>query len=221
MSRKELTPADLTFHSFRHSQGRVDSQLLIFRYFDLKFGLQPDLHPNSEEVAKYVRYLGGTGTKTHLQYQSGSKHPPDRAVFEAVKGLRDYRNSKPYRSLPSLPINETVGNLTSRTWVQETSILNVEQPWSRNDNGKQMGHSARVEARVKSGKSSFLYYYGRDGHSTGINEFDELYSDMWTHAKIYEGSGHESYLNFTDTVREAELKYAGRLILATPAKPAY
>jgi hypothetical protein len=66
--------------------------------------------------------------------------------------------------------------------IAEMNILGVNGPWVNQDDGVAGDRPNRQAARVRAGRASFLLYHGRDGHSTGFEEFDEMYRQAWEFA---------------------------------------
>jgi hypothetical protein len=188
MAQKELTPAEFTFHSFRHSQGIMWSQLYIFRYFDLNFDLKPDLHPTAGDHRRYLQYIGHTGVKTHMQYNQPDASKAGSAVIDAFKSLRRFANTpanvRHVNRFDELSIPRA---LVSSLLTQEKRILGAQKPWRAYSNDKDYGHVERLKHRVTSGKGSLVLYHGRDGRTTGIPQFDQMYTDMWNATEQHEG----------------------------------
>lgn len=178
---KELTPSEFTFHSFRHSQGTLWPQLYIFRYFDLKFGIRPDLHPSALDRQRYLKFIGGTSTKTHIQYDEQWADTADGKIISAFKNLRAFKNAPKTKRHLNLFSAETIAlGLAGSLAQRELTILGTDQQWPSKTGKLNREGQARLQQRLATGQASFVHYHGRDGHSTGIEQFDTMYSDMWT-----------------------------------------
>ena len=95
MSERHLDPTSLLFQSFRHSQGSVGPQLYIFRYIDLQFGIQPELHPNGPELLPYEHYIAGakrTESASHLILTPNQEDSYKGQVVDAIKDIRRIRH---------------------------------------------------------------------------------------------------------------------------------
>lgn len=196
----ELTLAEFTFHSFYHSQGREWPQMLIFHYFDQKFGIKPDLEPSDKDLLRYARFIGATANKTHIQYDDAMENTIKN--FELLKKYVEADENKTNVQTRKTPTaTATAYSLLYYIATQEINILNPADPWSSKGT-MQSERCARLTKRIESGKTSFLFYYGRDGNTTGISEFDTMYGDIWD---TYEENSIDSlYLEHQRIVREAE-----------------
>lgn len=176
----KLTPQELLFQSFRHSQGNGGSQLRIFRYMELAHDVIPDLHPTASDLDRFIRYARGTGhaKKSHVDLTV----KPDKVtgmVIGSIKALRSTARTKYGENIRRQGLDSTVHKLAASIVNIEMGILGSDQPWTSYDNGQPYDRPERLKARVENGQGSYLYYYGRDGHTTGRQEFDDMYADVW------------------------------------------
>src|SRR5258708_6625427 len=92
-----LTPDQLLFQSFRHSQGHIGPQLHIFRYMDLRFGIGVDLHPAPQNWQQFTKYIDGVHAKdthAHLKMPGYEKVGASKAVYKAFKDIRGSHNAR-------------------------------------------------------------------------------------------------------------------------------
>ncbi|MBC7708247.1 hypothetical protein H7Y63_03420, partial [Polaromonas sp.] len=90
-----MTPQELLFQSFRHSQGGIGPQLRIFRYMELVHGIRVDLHPTAQDHARFVKYLDGThaSSRGHIKAVP-TENKSAAATISSMKSIRFYNNSK-------------------------------------------------------------------------------------------------------------------------------
>lgn len=177
-----------------------------------------DLHPTGADLQRYLGYLGGH-VNTHLRFGADAPAgPSDKGVYSAFKDIRLYwqKERRHYRHTPKYLTYPLLQSLLAT----EKIILGASGEWTNYRNGKPQGRPERLERRVQSGKSSFLYFYGRDANPTGFTEFDELYADMWSHAREAQNDpDHHPSLakelaSHHDAVLDAEITVSGKMMLA-------
>lgn len=214
---RNLTPESLTYESFRHSQGGNLPQLAIFRYMWLEHRLAPKLDLTDEELGPYERFLGSaarTGSAVHLQSDHADGIAAD--IRENFQGLDLWRRTPDGRAIGRITSVDALNRqLLTNLAYREMQILEYEAPWLDKETGLPGDRPQRLAARVASGRASFLLYYGRDGSSTGYQEFDGLYRDLWTLAVRSEFEGTMDELSVA--VGAAEMKHLGHLCLAEAA----
>lgn len=184
MSERVLTPDTLMFESFRHSQGNVGTQIILFRYIELNHGVKPDTHPNADALRRYCAFINGairSGSKSHLKHTISSKTPldPSKAVYAAIKQVREEQRSSFARKVNRENAPTALEHLSLALLWREMELLNTNDPWASFVNGKPYDRQERLRARVCSGRASFLFHYGRDGNHTGYTEFDAMYANIW------------------------------------------
>ncbi|MBC7582102.1 hypothetical protein H7097_04545 [Aeromicrobium sp.] len=187
---KVLTPAELTFQSFQHSQGVVSAQALMFRYFKIEHGISADLHPSEREVERYLRYLGGAvNTGRHIDTVSGQTNRLNEAIGTIFKSIRDSDYARPAKPI-ELSSTELLVCMGRELLSREARIIDPDNPWLDSGSKPTYGRSERVVQRVKSGKASFLHHHGRDGVPTTHPAFDIMYQTMWTN--LQEAAANDS-----------------------------
>jgi hypothetical protein len=194
---RPLTPESLTFESFRHSQGNVSLQYFIFGYVEGMTGMRPNLTPSAEENVRYGRFLLGAAPEGHVKVDEVG------AVIEAsFKQLRagmqmrtEIDPSDPgfiIRGISTRMISKEQKLLTHLIqFVHETEITDDIQAAKVQRNGY------RMRQRVLSGKTSYLYHYGRDANPTGYETLDRMYADTWEVVETgsQEGSADHDFIN--------------------------
>lgn len=235
---KKLTSSELTFQSFRHSQGSLGAQLRIFRFMDLAYGIQPDLHPVGPEFERFVGYMNGSASsgspvsakshassnalsptseeprKNHIDVTKNGRLTTERAVYYAIKALRRNGQGTYNRQVQNQDSDTNVRLLAYNLLDTEARILDQEHPWSEYRSGATRDRSERVRARVLSGKSSFLYLYGRDGKPTGREEIDDMYQQAWQAIENDDFPWKYMRAKHELAVTDAELMTLGRTVLA-------
>jgi uncharacterized protein with HEPN domain len=161
MSIRELTPEELTFQSFRHSQGNGDLQSQMLQYVGSTHNVRPSFELDSQAIDRYLGFICARNSKAHARFQ----WDPELIMDEFERASDGYR-TEPVPSLADL----------------SKSLLEVET-----DRFKALlsfdSHPSRLTRalhRVESGQHSFLFHFGRDGMTTGFEAFNSMYSEVWS-----------------------------------------
>jgi hypothetical protein len=212
---RQLTPSELTFQSFRHSQGDAGAQMRLFRIADIDYGIEPDLHPSEEDSARYIGYLTGAADRQlHLDITQGSEPiPAPEAATDAFEKLRGYMDEDLGRDLASASRLAIITEFADSILHQEIRILDQLRPWLAHTDDLPHGRDKRTPARVQSGKSSYMYLYGRDGQSTGFAELDAIYRESWNAVEKGWGYLYVTGPEHAESVRAAEIAYLGHTVL--------
>lgn len=176
----KMTPSELLFQSFRHSQGSISPQLHIFRYMDIAHGISVDLHPTGQELERYVAYARGAtrNTKNHLDL-ADDENKLGGIVIGSIKAIRRVHGSSYGTKVRRRGLEDTITYLASDLLQTEMRILGKNRPWSSYRNNEPRDRPVRLKTRVEAGKSSYIYLHGRDGQTTGREEFDAMYAALW------------------------------------------
>jgi hypothetical protein len=212
MNKQALDNAEMTFQSFRHSQGNTAAQVMIFRYMGLRYGLEPVLQPNGRDLKRYysfiagaVRSKGASHIDPHDPPESGKSRDEILSAFKLLQG-EDVAVWKAKASKLTLP--QVIDKLTFQVSQSELSMLQQNDGvWSFSE--LHHGQIRRRAARISQGRASFLFFHGRDGNSTGFKEYDNLYEHMWGTFSDWDGNLEE----LNDAVCSAEISTLGRLCL--------
>lgn len=213
-----MSPQELLFQSFRHSQGSVLPQIRIFNYMERVFGTVVDLHPMGREYERFSRYLEATHTlhgerKPHIMV-AGKDEEYGGVVMKAMKDLRRYYNGPDGQYIRHEDVGSTTIRFAGNIMLAEAKILSRTDPWASNKSGMELDRPERVRARVGQGRSSFLLYHGREGQPTGREEFDRLYQEAWQAADQNPILGYLRRKHAVAVV-ESELDILGRLALGS------
>jgi hypothetical protein len=222
MAIEHLNPDQLTFRSFQHSQGIYEAQVCIFEYFKRRWGLQPNLAPSDEQLAKYAAYITQPNNKIHLGYDPDADNPASRPMQVArntFKEILDYQAKSGFKYMDDEAIYEKIADTLV---AQETRILDMDNAWESfpADNlfSEKEVRRQRLNARVWAGKSSFLLLHGRDGVTTGSAQFDRMYQEIYPYVLGLDTPDKDSpYKRHQRIVEAAELAILGKTALAFDA----
>lgn len=186
-----------------------------------RFGVEPDLHPSSGEWQRYTRFVARGSNRSHFKYTDTSA--ATQGVYEAFKSIRkghqEFGKKLARRSEEHITRNLTFQLLSAETDILDKPNGTLWRAGAKNQNQYQ----ERLKSRVESGRSSYLYYYGREGNTTGFEEFDQMYSELWS---VVENTGPNGYLSSLVeqhrlAVLDTELRFLGRTTILAAHQPLY
>jgi hypothetical protein len=201
MTSQELTPTNLTFYSFRHSQGDPSLQASILRFIENRTGITSSFETDGPTLESYYRFLGGHATRRGLSDDVIARRHArvftpnqlEKKVKLALEGVAIQYADTPIPSLGDL-----------------TSALNlVEHNRFREITDSIAGPAlTRAVQRLEAGQHSFIDYYGRQHRSTGFDALDTMYADVWKHFSgpdftDYADMHKQSALNAACAINEA------------------
>jgi hypothetical protein len=171
---RQIDPKGLVFQSFRHSQGDAVLQTKIFNFVRLAAGVEPDFDLSLDDVNNYVRYLKSAP-------QNGKHVPVATAVASYQSIVFEQLNLAETSYLESGDRDVTdleyyAPKVGQRILRQERELVNNAERMSIN---RFETISPRLLNRLQSEHPSFMWKYGRDGHSTGFQVFDRMYRLGW------------------------------------------
>lgn len=178
MKSRAITPRDLTFESFRHSQGAFSAQVGILGYAYLAEGVEPLLELSPDEINRYYKYINDPNSKRHIN-DLDEQDALDNVINATFRNLKySIENDKSFEHyLQTSDFAYGIGRLLLET---EMRILGEQD--TRKDEISGVGitkREARLAQRVANGRASFLHFYGRDGNPTGYSVFDKMYAEIW------------------------------------------
>jgi hypothetical protein len=217
---KEITPVELTYHGFRHSQGRPNVQSYIFHYVSLLGGVEPSFELADDTLNTYLSRVFQPKSLGHAKIGNTRGEAID-GVTDALAAVEsEYIGVKPTLAETCPDLQTTSRFLAADLMSNETYYLQ-RKGFEADEHGND--DRTRHTQRVRGGRSSFLYYFGRDKHTTGFTELNRMYEDIWNSIELVQPPKQvtkEAYSTTIDThtqaVRNAELRYGGGLILARP-----
>jgi hypothetical protein len=168
MATRELTPTELTFHSFRHSQGSIHLQMRMLHAAKDASGIEPSFETDSATVERYLKFLSNRRGSTN---NSSIRHTDTIFNPDTVSSNINSVGSSYHAFAPSIetePIGEEIAQLETKRYRALLSGLldsNVAME--------------RAQQRERCGQTSFLFYFGRDARSTGFDVFNQMYAEAW------------------------------------------
>lgn len=176
MAGSKISPDELSFESFRHSQGLIRAQILIFDYVEnvtkseTEEGVRPNLNPDKDTIRKYARFINGPANQRHIHIDSGILAA--EGAFEAIREAdAKQKNVGTQKQIARALGAELIG--------KELILLGRSGKWRQNDTPVLTPRQIRLNQRISNGRASFLQYYGRDSNPTGYQVFDDMYSEVW------------------------------------------
>lgn len=161
MTTKELTPVELTFHSFRHSQSSFNLQALILHSVEVTTGVVPSFATDESIVNRYANFLNNKGSVRHAESVLDRQTICDN-IAEVETAYQAFD-----RAVIEKPIGAFIAEFEIKRYMR---LLN-----DRLDKTA----TARAEQRLRSGQNSFLFYFGRDARNTGFDAFNRMYRQAW------------------------------------------
>lgn len=215
MSSHSNSPDNILFQSFRHSQGILRPQLYLLEYVERTAGMQISLSPTPKLMGQLARYASQGAARHHIAYSS------EAAIKRCEQTFADLRAEKVNLLADGIA---TMDN-TKLAWYfvhnivsQELKYLDPKAQWHDEPDAESFGRRGRLASRVQSGKASFLFYYGRDGHTTGVSAIDDFYQLAWQTVPDY-AAEHPDYAERISQhavfVEGAALQFLGQTGLST------
>lgn len=217
---RQITPAELTFHSFRHSQGDPGAQNYVLHYVSLLAGVEPSFELGDATLNKYLGLVHRPDSVGHVTIGETKEDAAEEILLTFRDTNKRFRDEKAELEEKS-PDTQTTSRLLASLLVSNEIYYLGTTGFELDENGD--ADRTRQAQRVKEGRSSFLYYFGRDKHTTGFTELNRMYEDIWKSIDLVEQPEDKTPAEYRDAiqahaqiVRDAELRHTGGLILGTP-----